>query len=561
MERKTGRIPRVAYFCMEYGLHEDLPIYAGGLGVLAGDILKSAHDLDMPMIGVGIAWKKGYTIQRIGEDGRPYDVFSENEFRGAVDTGVRVELRIKGRPVRVRVRRVDAYGNAPLYLLDTDLPENEERWITDRLYGGSPDVRVAQEMILGIAGVRALKALGIPVDLYHFNEGHAVFAGLELVKEKMHRLGVDFREACRLTRPQVVFTTHTPVPCGNECHEIGLLEHMGVLEGFRRSELEALGGNPFNMTLAGLRLASVANAVSRLHRETAQRMWGHIPGVAPIVSVTNGVHRGTWQDPRIRDAFNSGKDLWEKHVQAKNEMVSYIAERTGKRLDPNNLIIGFARRAAEYKRWDLILRNPEALAPFLESGKLQLVFSGKAHPEDQAGKEIVSRIVWAAKRYPRGVVFIENYDMKTGRLLTRGCDVWLNTPVRPLEASGTSGMKAAMNGVLNLSVLDGWWPEGCEHGVNGWQVGDGYEGAGQDERDLKALHRVLLNEVIPTYYFDRARWVRMMRNSITMSARFSASRTVREYYRKMYSMASRTFVAPNKSVSEIAAAGAEDRPD
>lgn len=550
-----GRVPRVAYFCMEYGLHERLPIYAGGLGVLAGDVLKAARDLRLPMVGIGIAWKKGYTTQLLGEDGRPYDVYRDNGFEEAVDTGVRVEVRIKGKPVKIRVRRVDCYGNAPLYLLDTDLPENDERWITDRLYGGPQDVRIAQEIVLGIGGVRALRALGIPVDVYHFNEGHAVFAGLELVREKMKSVGVDFREAWRLTRPEVVFTTHTPVPCGNECHEIALLEHMGVLDGFRRDEVESLGGNPFNMTLAGLRLASVANAVSRLHWETARKMWGRMTGVAPIMSITNGVHEGTWQDPEIKKASRNGGDLWAAHLRAKELLISFIAEKTGVRLNQNNIIVGFARRAAQYKRGDLILRDAEPIEPLLESGRLQLVFSGKAHPDDRYGKDIVSKIVSASKKYPKSVVFIQNYDIGVGRLLTRGCDVWLNTPQRPQEASGTSGMKAAMNGVLNLSVLDGWWPEGCEHGVTGWQVGDGYEGPGQDERDLRALHHVLLHEVLPTYYDDRPRWVEMMRNSISMSSRFTASRMLREYYQRMYRIGP-VAGAPNEAIAEIAASEA-----
>lgn len=530
------RTPRVAYFCMEFGLHEELAIYSGGLGILAGDHLKSAADLRFPLVGIGLLWRQGYTMQLIGSDGKPYDVFPTYAYGFLKDTGVKIRLDIRGQETWCRVWMVDKYGNAPLYLLDPNVPENtqREKWINFKLYGGNDEARVAQEMVLGIGGVRALRALGMEIDVYHFNEGHAVFAGIELIRENMSR-GLDFEQAWRKAREQIVFTTHTPVPAGNECHEHSLLQYMGAYNGLDYEQMKRLGGDPFSMTVAGLRLARVANAVAELHGHTARRMWSDVEGAAPIIHITNGVHRYTWQDEGIRKAWESGADLWAEHQRAKRELVREIGMRTSVWLDPDKLLIGFARRAAPYKRSDLVFGKPEVIEPLLTSGKLQLVFSGKAHPQDEKGKEIISNLVAACRRYPNSVVFLENYDMKLGRLLTRGCDVWLNNPRRPQEASGTSGMKAAMNGVLNLSVLDGWWPEGCRHGVNGWQFADGYEGPDQDQHDMECLYRVLVEEVIPTYYSSREKWQEMMRSSIEMAQyQFSTERMVKEYYQRLY---------------------------
>lgn len=528
--------PRVAYFCMEYGLHESFPLYAGGLGILAGDTLKAAADLDLPLVGIGILWRQGYTRQII-EAGRPVDAYPiyDEMYRGLNDTGITVSVTIRGREVRARAWRLDSFGNAPLYLLDTNLPENEDRWITGQLYGWFGEERVAQEMILGIGGVRLLRALGFDPDVYHFNEGHAVFAGLELIREKMEA-GMSFEQAWQATRRQVVFTTHTPVKEGNEAHRLELLEYMGATLGLSRAELERIGGNPFNMTVAGLRLARAANGVSELHGRTARRMWAHVDGAAPIGAITNGVHVPTWQDPRLAEAA-AGSDalLWQTHQALKAETLAFIEERTGVRLSPDKLLIGFARRAAPYKRSDLIFRQPERIEPYLEDGRIQIVFSGKGHPLDDQGKEIVARLVAMSERYPRSVVFIPDYDMAVGRALTRGVDLWLNNPIRPLEACGTSGMKAAMNGVLNLSVLDGWWPEACRHGENGWQFGGGYEGPDADARDVQALYQVLFQEVLPTYYENRARWIAMMRESIRSTVEtFSAATMLRRYQTELY---------------------------
>jgi starch phosphorylase len=299
------------------------------------------------------------------------------------------------------------------------------------------------------------------------------------------------------------------------------------------SELREIGGNPFNMTVAGLRLARMANAVSALHGETARAMWAHVEGAAPIIAVTNGVHVGTWQDPRIA-AADSDESLRHARRALKTELLAEVAARTGVTLDPDALTIGFARRAATYKRPDLLMRDPERLAPLLKDRRVQLIFSGKAHPADHAGKAMIALLIETIRQWPESIVYLENYDMGLARALTRGCDVWLNTPRRPLEASGTSGMKAAMNGVLNLSVLDGWWPEGCEHGVNGWAIGDEREGPDQDQRDLRALYGTLETEVLPAFA-DPARWTRMMRASIRMAVeRFSSDRMVTDYFSRLY---------------------------
>jgi starch phosphorylase len=516
---------------MEYGLHEEFHSYAGGLGVLAGDFMKSVGDLGLPVVGVGLRWAQGYTVQRIGPDGYPYDEWEDHPTDVLEDTRVRVRVRVAGREVECRVWRVGRYAIAPLYLLEPT--DRRDRWITRRLYDTRPDCRIAQEMLLGIGGVRALQALGLPVGLYHFNEGHAVFAGIELIADRMEA-GMEFTEAWREARRQIVFTTHTPVPAGNEMHDIADLLRLGAGCELVASELAALGGDPFNMTVAGLRLSRLANAVSALHGETARDMWAHVDDAAPIISITNGVHVGTWQDARIPASLESDVALLATRHEMKAELLDAVRSLTSVRLDPTALTIGFARRAATYKRPDLLLRDPDRLEPLLKERRVQVIFSGKAHPADQAGKAVVALLVETIRQWPESIVYLENYDMSLARLLTRGCDVWLNTPRRPLEASGTSGMKAAMNGALNLSVLDGWWPEGCEQGVTGWAIGDATEGADKDERDLQSLYDTLEDDVLPAFA-DQPRWTSMMRASIRMSVeRFSADRMVTEYFERLY---------------------------
>lgn len=533
--KKSSALPKVAYFCMEFGLHEDFKIYSGGLGILAGDILKAARDEKVPLIGVGILWRQGYTTQIIGENGKPVDCYPEYRYDFLEDTGALVKVRIRGRQVKIKVWKCTKYDNVDLYLLDTNIPGNNDPFITGQLYGWFSEERIAQEMVLGIGGVRALKALGLKVDVYHFNDSHPVVAGIEMIRELMDDKGMSFEDAWEKVRDTIVFTTHTPVVAGNEIHEHDLLNYMGAYNGLTYGQMLKIGGDPFSMTAAGLRLSRKANAVAQLHGETAKKMWKDVTGASEIIAITNGVHNGTWQDERIVKAYSSKTDLWIPHMEAKQELIEEISTRNGVKLNADALLIGFARRAAPYKRSDLIFTDKDIIEPLLKEGKLQLVFSGKAHPNDLVGKEIVSNLYKMSQTYPSSVVFLQNYDMKIGKLVTRGCDVWLNNPIRPMEASGTSGMKAAMNGVLNLSVLDGWWPEGCVHGVTGWQIGDGYEGEDCDKTDVESLYKVLLEEVIPTYYDNRKKWVEMMAASIEMSQwNFSAARMVQDYYKLMY---------------------------
>jgi starch phosphorylase len=530
--------PRIAYFCMEYGLDAAFPIYAGGLGILAGDHMKSAGDLRLPVTGIGLLWDEGYTRQVVGVGGVIEDQYPKTP-RDAV----------RGKKVLLRAWKVERYLTSTLYLLEPE--RDEDRWITQRLYGGGVEDRLAQEIVLGVGGVRLLHAIGEKTDVFHFNEGHAVFAGLELLRQQWYG-GTTLHERIERLRAHVVFTTHTPVPAGNEVHDLDLMRKMDADLGFTDAELEVIGGDPFSMTVAGLRLSRIANGVAELHGETARGMWKDVDGAAPIVSVTNGVHQPTWQDARIRAALVADKprerqdaELWAAHQRMKSELLAEVAKRTGVHLSLDKLVIGFARRAAAYKRVDLILGDEAGIARLFDAG-VQIVYSGKSHPRDLAGKALVGKLLQATKRHTGRVVFLENYDMRIGALMTRGADVWLNNPRRPLEASGTSGMKAAMNGVPNVSVLDGWWPEGCVHGATGWKIGDPdpaddafdeKDAARIDKRDRELLHRVIELEVLPAYA-ERSRWLEIMRASIAMSQwRFSADRQVEDYVAKVYTTA------------------------
>jgi starch phosphorylase len=537
MAEPTNTLPKVAYFCMEYGLDNRFKAYAGGLGILAGDYMKGAKQYDYPIVGIGIKWKQGYTDQYIDEDGKPYDSYKNYEYDFMEDTGVSVNVEIRGRNVSCKVWKLEAFDNAPLYLLDTDLPGNEDAWITGQLYGWFGEERIAQELVLGVGGVRALRSLGIEVDTYHFNEGHALFAGFELMREKMED-GMTFEEAWAASKEEIVFTTHTPVIQGNESHPVDRLMYMGANLGMKPSQLRRLAGDPFNMTVGALRLSRKSDAVAQLHGETANKMWKHIHDRSDIVAITNGIHRNTWVDQAMLDAAEQGKDLWEPHLENKRALIKLVKRKNGVTLDENKLIIGFARRSVPYKRSNLIFSRPDVIEPYLKEGKIQLVFSGRAHPLDDTGKAIAANLVEMSKKYPNAVVFLENYDMEIGAAITRGSDVWLNNPRRPKEASGTSGMKASMNGVLNLSVLDGWWPEACDHGVNGWQLGDGFESEDvkeQDDHDREALYKVLLEEVVPTYYDNHEKWLKMMQASIQSTRDgFSVKRMLEEYYDLLY---------------------------
>ena len=531
--------PKVAYFSMEYALESKFKLYAGGLGILAGDYLKGAHDNDYPIVGIGIKWKQGYTEQHIDADGKAYDAYHNYEYDFLEDTGIKVNVEIRKRNVACKVWKCDTFGNAPLYLLDTDLPENEDPWITGQLYGWFGEERIAQEIVLGIGGVRALRALGLDVDVYHFNEGHAVFAGLELIREHMS-YGLTFKRAVQKTKDQVVFTTHTPVIQGNETHYIDRLMYMGANNTLSQKQLVKIGGNPFNMTVAALRLARISNGVADLHCKTANSMWAHIDDRSDIIGITNAIHIPTWVDGRMLSDVDDKDLIWSHHMENKRNLIDFVKNRTGVQLESDVLTIGFSRRAAPYKRSNFIFTDERIMSPLLEDKKIQIIFSGKAHPLDDLGKSIVSNLVKMSKKYPHAVVFLEDYDMEIGAQLTRGADVWLNNPRRPKEASGTSGMKASMNGVLNLSILDGWWPEACRDEVNGWQFGDGFESSDEillDEHDLKALYDVLLNKVIPTYYDKPDTWKTMMQASIkdTMTE-YDVKRMLTDYYEQMYTV-------------------------
>lgn len=531
-------LPRVAYFCMEYGLDNSFKAYAGGLGILAGDYMKGAKDHDFPIVGIGIKWKQGYTDQMVSDDGRVYDSFYNYEYDFLEDTGVTVAVEVRGLEVKCKVWKLDCFGNAPLYLLDTDIPNNNDTWITGQLYGWFGEERIAQEIVLGVGGVRALRALDIEVDVYHFNEGHALFAGFELMREKMLEPGINFEDAWAASREEIVFTTHTPVIQGNESHPISRLMYMGANMGMTESQLQRLGGTPFNMTVAALRLSRKSNGVAQLHGDTANKMWAHIKDKSDIVPITNAIHLPTWVDSSMVEAAEKDGDIWAAHMKNKQALVEFVKQENGVELDPEKLIIGFSRRSVPYKRSDLIFTNPKIIEPLLEKREIQLIFSGRAHPLDDNGKEIVRTLYNYSQKYPDTVVFLQNYGMTIGAMLTRGSDVWLNNPRRPKEASGTSGMKAAMNGVLNFSTLDGWWPEACEHGVNGWQFGDGFESDDfevLDAHDLAGLYKVLREEIIPTYYKDKPKWVAMMKASILGTKdQFAVKRMLEEYYELLY---------------------------
>ncbi len=540
-------LPNVAYFSMEYAIESDVKLYAGGLGILAGDYLKEAGDNNYPLIGIGIKWKQGYGEQIIDkETGVPYDSYKNRHYEFLEDTGITVTVNIRQREVKVKVWKYNAHNINNLYLLDTDIDGNDgdARWITGQLYGWFGEERVAQEIVLGVGGVKAIRALGFHPTVFHFNEGHALFAGFELLREKIDQK-LSFKKAWEMTRKEVVFTTHTPIVQGNESHPLERLMYMGANLGLSKRQLKAIGGDPFNMTVGALRLSRKSNAVAQLHMKTANKMWKRVKSRSEIIGITNAIHIPTWIDKKMLE-FADGYDcseekrkiLWERHVENKNELIKFVEIKTGVKLDSDVLLIGFSRRAAPYKRSNLIFTEKSFIEPLLKKGKLQIVFSGKAHPLDDHGKEIISDIIEMTKLYPDSVVFLENYDMEVGRMLTKGADIWLNNPRRPKEASGTSGMKAAMNGVLNVSILDGWWPEACNHGVNGWQFGNAYQSENEtkaDEHDFKALKSCLINEVIPTYYDNRSKWIDMMAASINTTRKpFGMKRMLDEYYSRLY---------------------------
>jgi glycogen phosphorylase len=600
----------IAYFCAEYGIHESMQIYSGGLGILAGDHLKSASDAALPFVGVGLLYRRGYFRQQIDADGHQEHAQPDldpaslplRRARGRDGAPLQVSVEFPNRKVHAAVW-VAQVGRVPLLLLDTDIPANDgaDRPITHILYVRGRVMRLCQELILGIGGVRALRGLGIDPAAWHLNEGHSAFMLLERAGELIAaEPGLDFHEALRRVGRNSVFTIHTPIKEGNEQFERGvakrLLEPWLTACGISGDELMELGrgigpdgDRPFDMTAFVLRFASRANAVSQLHGETANATWEPLLQ-HPIGAITNGVHAATWIGRPLRrlleraiarslgsdapgpEAFDhlgdvSAADLWGAHTQQKRELLEFMRRRLVRQFarhgespsllrelhaafDPSTLTIGFARRFATYKRADLFFRDEERLARLLsnEERPVQVVLAGKAHPADRPGQQVIERIFGLTRSEAlRGRVFIlEDYDMRMARFLVGGVDVWLNNPRRPLEASGTSGMKAAMNGIPSLSILDGWWDEGF-NGRNGWAIGT-KEGVDdpeeQDEADANELYRILEEEVVPRFYERDAdglpgAWVATMREAISAAIwQFSTARMLKEYVEQMYLPAS-----------------------
>ncbi len=539
---------RIAYFSMGSGIYNDLLTYGGGLEILAGDMIKEVIECAplYPMTFFHILWKKGYNLQYLNSNGEVFDTepTGNNWETYLEDTGKFVFVTIFGRKVKIKIWKLK---EGPVYYFDTDIDENGDfKNITHRLYGGSWEEsekeRIAQEIVLGIGGVRAIKELGLQIEGYHYNDGHPAFAGIELICERMRYYSETYPEmdetarffrALRHVKERTAFTTHTNVPAGNESHSINLLIEVGANLGLSYEQMEHIGGNPFGMTVASLRLSSMANGVSRLQVLAAKDMWHWVTEAPNLIAITNGVHQKTWQDKRIRDAFEV-KDIdsvYNAHETCKQELIDLIKARTGVEFKKDHLLITFARRATEYKRWNLIFREKAKFEKLIQKYDIQIVFAGKSHRDDRSGKNFISEIFHISKKYPNNVVFLEGYDIALAQKLVSGSDIWLNNPRVPLEACGTSGMKAAMNGTLNLSTLDGWWREGSMHGINGWNIGNGE--TYQDEHDAKMLIHVLENEVIPTYT-NIPVWKNMMFASIVSSHQYTTKRMVEEYYVNLY---------------------------
>ncbi len=604
-----------AYFCAEYGVHNSLPIYSGGLGILAGDHLKSASDLNIPLVAVGLLYRFGYFRQSISHDGwqeESYNDLLESELALTPVTNssgdrLLTSVHIRGREVFAQAWLAQV-GRISLYLLDTNVEENAEvdRLITGHLYGGSAETRIVQEKILGIGGVRLLRQLGISPSVFHLNEGHSAFLTLELAREHIAaNPDANFLDSIASVREQCVFTTHTPVAAGNDlfsvddlrsCFDTAFIEALKLTE----DEFFALGridpdntAESFGMTPLALRMCRSANGVSEKHGDVSRGLWeAMFPGVehsndVPITHITNGVHPPTWIAPLFQQLYKttigndwskkiadsdawayeidrlSDEDIWSTHMLLKRILIAYIRHRTEKSetgrqetinehkdtrklFSPDVLTIGFARRVAAYKRWNLMLSDIDRLVRLVDDADrpVQFVFAGKAHPQDRKAKEILQQLMSINhdSNWQRRAVFIEDYDQETARYLVQGVDVWMNVPRRPHEASGTSGMKAAMNGALNFSILDGWWIEGY-NGNNGFKIGE-LDTNGDDEAtdaaDALALYETLENDVIPLYYERDERglplgWISRMRNALaTLTPQFSSDRMVRDYLSQIY---------------------------
>ncbi len=605
----SGR--EIAYFSFEFGLHESLPVYAGGLGVLSGDHLKEASDLGLPMVAIGFLYTQGYFSQKITEDGWQEARNIRLEFNDLPviplmtpeGQPLAISVNLPGRQVFTRIWEVRV-GRVPLYLLDTNVEQNNaaDRQLTARLYSSDPEMRVSQEIILGIGGVRVLRLLDHNPTVWHMNEGHSAFLVLERARE-MIETGMTFEQATEQVRLTNVFTTHTPVPAGNDEFPIWLIDkyfaaYWPQLKLTRdefinlASNTQPWGSETFGMPVLALRLSEQRNAVSELHGQVTRNMWHFLwperrVEDVPITHITNGVHTGTWLARRMRALFDRylgpdwlehvdnpevwqavenipDSELWIVRRHLKRKLLYYVMDRSrrqwitnsvhpvqiiaaGALLDPNALTIGFARRFATYKRANLILRNYDRLLSLLNrpNQPVQIIFAGKAHPADEPGKLLIQDVYRKVKDARNGgrLVFLEDYDLNMARYLVQGVDVWLNTPRRPMEASGTSGEKAALNGVLNFSVLDGWWREGF-NGHNGWAIGDDNnfdDPNQQDEADAENLYDTLENEIIPLYYSDHSadnlptEWIARVKESIrTLAPQFSMRRMVKEYMNNLY---------------------------
>ena len=601
----------IAYFSAEFGLTDCLPNYAGGMGVLAGDHLKSASDLGLPLVGVGLLYQKGYFRQYLNADGWQQELYPKNDFynmpvqleQGEDGTPMTVQVDYPGRKVTAHVWRAQV-GRVPLFLLDTNIPANsrQDQDITDELYGGDLEMRVQQEIMLGIGGIRALEALRIRPTICHMNEGHSAFLALERIRILMEEQGLSFAEGREAASASNVFTTHTPVPAGIDSFPPQLVDKYFSdyyrLLGLSQEEFLALGREnpadnrePFSMAILALHLAAQINGVSRLHGQVSRRMWhGVWPGVpedeVPITSITNGIHIPSWisfdlaglydrylgprwlvhpADQTIWERVDEipDEELWRTHERRRERLVAVVRrrlreqlekrgappseiERAGEVLDPEALTIGFARRFATYKRATLILRDPDRLARILNDKDLpvQIIFAGKAHPQDNPGKELIQQVVHLSRQeeFRRRIVFIEDYDMSIARYLVQGADIWLNTPLRLREASGTSGMKATANGVINMSTLDGWWDEAYQPDT-GWAVGRGevYQDLNyQDDIDSRAIYEILEKEIIPLFY-DRSsnglphKWTARMKAAMrAICPVFNTNRMIREYAERFY---------------------------
>ena len=528
-------LPNVAYFSMEIAMDQSLSTYSGGLGFLAGSHMQSAGYLQMPMVGVTMLWSYGYYNQRISSEGEVEVAFIRKYYDFLTDTGLSTEVQIFGEKVKVKAYRVEPhlFGTCPVYLLTTDIDGNSEfgRRISHRLYDGDEKIRIAQETVLGIGGIRILQAAQYNFDVIHMNEGHALPAAFELLKQHNYDL--------ETVKRKTVFTTHTPVAAGNEVHWVDTLLEGGFFAGCPRDMAVKLGGENFSLTVAALRMSRIANAVSQLHGLVANKMWEWVDGRCPIRAITNAVNLHYWQDKRIADAKESLEGLLDAKYEMKKELCKYIAIHAGKTFDPNVLTITWARRFADYKRAWLIFMDKDRINKLLDENKVQLIFAGKFHPDDAMGKEMFNKIL--QKSYSmKNVAVLTGYELELSALLKKGSDIWLNTPLRPFEASGTSGMSANMNGALHLSIYDGWTVEGTFSGINGYTVE--YPGLDDEipweerhQKDNQCIMDIIENQIIPTYYDNKLEWARMMRQAIrTSEAYFNSDRMVIEYYNRLY---------------------------